>query len=64
MPKRVDAVRNGQAVSTAYVEAIAESIPLPDASFDRVFCLFSFGISKTSVRRRKFPRAQTKNARL
>ena len=41
--KRVDAVRaaEGEAPIT-YVEAIAESIPLPDASFDRVFCLFSF----------------------
>ena len=41
--KRVDAVRAAQGESpAAYVEAIAESIPLPDASFDRVFCLFSF----------------------
>lgn len=25
-----------------YVEAIAEAIPLPDNTFDMVFCLFSF----------------------
>ena len=41
--KRVDAARLEHGESPAsYVEAIAEDIPLPDASFDRVFCLFSF----------------------
>lgn len=41
--KRVDAARQEHGEpAAAYVEALAESIPLPDASFDRVFCLFSF----------------------
>jgi len=41
--KRVDAARSAHGEGpAAYVEALAESIPLPDASFDRVFCLFSF----------------------
>ncbi|MBL6890514.1 MAG: class I SAM-dependent methyltransferase [Candidatus Poseidoniaceae archaeon] len=41
--KRVDSARKSRGEKPAkYVEAIAESIPLPDDSFDRVFCLFSF----------------------
>ncbi len=40
---RVDSARNSRGEGPAeYVEAIAESIPLPDDTFDRVFCLFSF----------------------
>ena len=40
---RVDAARaaRGEAPA-AYVQAIAENIPLPDNTFDMVFCLFSF----------------------
>ena len=38
--KRVDKVRDERGESQAsYVEAIAEEIPLPDNTFDRVFCL-------------------------
>jgi demethylmenaquinone methyltransferase/2-methoxy-6-polyprenyl-1,4-benzoquinol methylase len=41
--KRVDAIRTERAETPAvYVEAVAEEIPLPDNTFDRVFCLFSF----------------------
>ena len=41
--KRVDSAREKRGDSPAsYVEAIAEDIPLPDNTFDRVFCLFSF----------------------
>jgi demethylmenaquinone methyltransferase/2-methoxy-6-polyprenyl-1,4-benzoquinol methylase len=41
--KRVDSARESRGEEPAnYVEAIAESIPLPDDTFDRVFCLFSF----------------------
>ena len=41
--KRVDAAREERGDTKAeYVEAIAENIPLPDNTFDRVFCLFSF----------------------
>lgn len=41
--KRVDTARKSRGEEPAkYVEAIAESIPLPDDTFDRVFCLFSF----------------------
>ena len=41
--KRVDSARKARGEEPAqYVEAIAESIPLPDDTFDRVFCLFSF----------------------
>lgn len=41
--KRVDEVRSKNGESPAeYVEAVAEDIPLPDNTFDRVFCLFSF----------------------
>ncbi|MGB1571179.1 MAG: methyltransferase domain-containing protein, partial [Candidatus Poseidoniaceae archaeon] len=41
--KRLDKVRSERGESQAsYVEAIAEEIPLPDNTFDRVFCLFSF----------------------
>ncbi|MDP6333101.1 MAG: class I SAM-dependent methyltransferase [Candidatus Poseidoniaceae archaeon] len=41
--KRVDSARKSRGEEPAkYVEAIAESIPLPDDIFDRVFCLFSF----------------------
>ena len=41
--KRVDSARKKRGEKPAkYVEAIAESIPLPDDTFDRVFCLFSF----------------------
>tara|TARA_B100001564_G_scaffold133231_1_gene111660 strand:- start:98 stop:844 length:747 start_codon:yes stop_codon:yes gene_type:complete len=41
--KRVDSARASRGEGPAkYVEAIAESIPLPDDTFDRVFCLFSF----------------------
>jgi demethylmenaquinone methyltransferase/2-methoxy-6-polyprenyl-1,4-benzoquinol methylase len=41
--KRVDRARADRGEDPAeYVEAIAESIPLPDDTFDRVFCLFSF----------------------
>jgi demethylmenaquinone methyltransferase/2-methoxy-6-polyprenyl-1,4-benzoquinol methylase len=41
--ERVDAARFSRAESPAnYVEAIAENIPLPDNTFDMVFCLFSF----------------------
>ena len=41
--RRVDSARQQRGESpAAYVEAIAESIPLPDDNFDMVFCLFSF----------------------
>jgi demethylmenaquinone methyltransferase/2-methoxy-6-polyprenyl-1,4-benzoquinol methylase len=41
--KRVDSARESRGESPAeYVEAIAESIPLEDNTFDMVFCLFSF----------------------
>ena len=41
--RRVDPIRNSRGEEPAeYVEAIAEKIPLPDSSFDRVVCLFSF----------------------
>ena len=41
--KRVYGARKKRGEKPAkYVEAIAESIPLPDDTFDRVFCLFSF----------------------
>ena len=41
--KRVDMARTSRGESPAdYVQAIAESIPLPDNTYDRVFCLFSF----------------------
>ena len=41
--KRVDSARKSRGEKPAkYVEAIAESMPLPDDTFDRVFCLFSF----------------------
>ncbi len=41
--KRVDGARKKRGEKPAkYVEAIAESIPLPNDTFDRVFCLFSF----------------------
>ena len=41
--KRVDAARASRGEEPAvYVEAIAESIPLEDNTFDMVFCLFSF----------------------
>ncbi len=41
--KRVDSARKSRGEEPAkYIEAIAESIPLPDDMFDRVFCLFSF----------------------
>jgi|TARA_B100001093_G_scaffold240795_1_gene230554 demethylmenaquinone methyltransferase/2-methoxy-6-polyprenyl-1,4-benzoquinol methylase len=41
--RRVDLARKTRGESPAdYVQAIAESIPLPDNSYDRVFCLFSF----------------------
>ncbi|MCH1539983.1 MAG: class I SAM-dependent methyltransferase [Candidatus Poseidonia sp.] len=41
--RRVEAARASRNEPPAqYVEAIAESIPLPDDSFDMVFCLFSF----------------------
>lgn len=41
--RRVDAAREARGQSPAtYVEATAEAIPLPDASFDAVCCLFSF----------------------
>jgi demethylmenaquinone methyltransferase/2-methoxy-6-polyprenyl-1,4-benzoquinol methylase len=41
--QRVDAARVSRGESPAnYVEAIAEDIPLPDNTFDMVFCLFSF----------------------
>ncbi|MGB0516197.1 MAG: class I SAM-dependent methyltransferase [Poseidonia sp.] len=40
---RVDAARASRGEEPAtYVQAIAEDIPLPDESFDMVFCLFSF----------------------
>ena len=40
---RVDGARKKRGEKPAkYVEAIADSIPLPDDTFDRVFCLFSF----------------------
>ena len=40
---RVDAARAKRGEEPAsYVEAIAEDIPLPANTFDRVFCLFSF----------------------
>ena len=40
---RVDSARNSRGESPAdYVKAIAEAIPLPDNTYDRVFCLFSF----------------------
>lgn len=41
--RRVDEIRSQKGETPAkYVEAIAEDIPLPDNTFDRVFCLFSF----------------------
>tara|TARA_B110000444_G_scaffold203793_1_gene196382 strand:- start:766 stop:1557 length:792 start_codon:yes stop_codon:yes gene_type:complete len=41
--KRVDAARLARGEAPAdYVEAIAEAIPLPDDTYDVVFCLFSF----------------------
>jgi len=41
--KRLDEARSSRGESQAtYVEAVAEDIPLPDNTFDRVFCLFSF----------------------
>ena len=41
--RRVGNARNSRGEKPAkFVEAIAESIPLPDDTFDRVFCLFSF----------------------
>ena len=41
--RRVDGARQQRGEPPAeYVEAIAESIPLPDDTFDMVFCLFSF----------------------
>jgi len=41
--KRVNSARKAREEKDAiYVEATAESIPLQDNSFDRVFCLFSF----------------------
>jgi len=41
--RRVDGARQARGEApAAYVEAIAESIPLPDNTFDMVFCLFSF----------------------
>ena len=40
--KRVDSARESRGESPAeYVEAISESIPLEDNTFDMVFCLFS-----------------------
>ncbi|MEC8541033.1 MAG: class I SAM-dependent methyltransferase [Candidatus Thermoplasmatota archaeon] len=40
---RVNSARKSRGENPAeYVLAIAESIPLPDNTFDRVFCLFSF----------------------
>ena len=33
-----------------YVQAIAEEIPLPDNTFDRVFCLFSFRTFKINAK--------------
>lgn len=40
---RVNTARSARGEEPAeYVQAIAESIPLPDNTFDRVFCLFSF----------------------
>ena len=40
---RVDGARAQRGEAPAeYVEAIAEAIPLPDNTFDMVFCLFSF----------------------
>ena len=41
--KRVDSARSSRGESpAAYVQALAEDIPLEDNSFDMVFCLFSF----------------------
>jgi demethylmenaquinone methyltransferase/2-methoxy-6-polyprenyl-1,4-benzoquinol methylase len=41
--KRVDGARSSRGESpAAYVQALAEDIPLEDNSFDMVFCLFSF----------------------
>lgn len=41
--RRVDSARDSRGESPAdYVQAIAEAIPLPDNTYDRVFCLFSF----------------------
>ena len=41
--KRVDAARESRGEQPAhYIEAIAESIPCEDDTFDMVFCLFSF----------------------
>ncbi|MBL6731407.1 MAG: class I SAM-dependent methyltransferase [Candidatus Poseidoniaceae archaeon] len=41
--RRVNSARNSRGESPAdYVQAIAEAIPLPDNTYDRVFCLFSF----------------------
>ena len=41
--KRVDAARASRGEEpAAYVQALAEDIPLDDDSFDMVFCLFSF----------------------
>ena len=41
--QRVDGAREKRGEAPAeYVEAIAEAIPLPDNTYDMVFCLFSF----------------------
>lgn len=41
--RRVDGARRDRGEDPAvYVEALAESIPLPDDTYDMVFCLFSF----------------------
>jgi len=40
---RVDSARANRGETPAiYVEAVAEDIPLPDDTFDMVFCLFSY----------------------
>ena len=48
---RVDNARKSRGENPAnYVQAIAEEIPLPDNTFDRVFCLFSFRTFKINAR--------------
>ena len=61
---RVDAARAARGEGpAAYVQAIAENIPLPDNTFDMVFCLFSFRIFRTRLRGcGDLPRAQTGRA--
>ena len=61
---RVDAARAARGEGpAAYVQAIAENIPLPDNTFDMVFCLFSFRDFQDKARGcERFTAAQTGRA--